>query len=260
MAYRDLREWLQAVENQGEVQHVTGANWDLEMGSIAEIVYREGKSPKPLLIFDDIPDYPKGYRTLFGLLASPWRMATALNLPENDIEPLNLVRNWRNMATSLKFIPPKLVSSGPVQTNSLTGGQIDLLKFPSPRFHELDNGRYLGTGHTVIQKDPDTGWVNVGTYRVMVVDQNRLALHVLESQHGGTILYQKYFARGQSMPVAIAIGVDPALWLAASHSLVPWGISEYDYIGGIRGEPIEVIKGEYTGLPLPAGAEIVVEG
>ena len=260
MAYRDLREWLQAVENQGEVQHVTGANWDLEMGSIAEIVYREGKSPKPLLIFDDIPDYPKGYRTLFGLLASPWRIATALNLPENEIEPLNLVRNWRNKATSLQFIPPEFVSSGPVQTNSLTGGQIDLLKFPSPRFHELDNSRYIGTGHTVIQKDPDTGWVNVGTYRVMVVDQNRLALHVLESQHGGTILYQKYFARGQSMPVAIAIGVDPALWLAASHSLVPWGISEYDYIGGIRGEPLEVIEGEYTGLPLPAGAEIVIEG
>lgn len=260
MAYRDLREWLAAVENQGELKRISGANWDVEMGGIAEIVYREGKNPKPILLFDDIPGFPRGYRTLFGMLASTLRIAMSLGLPEDETEPTNLVKNWRQKSQGLRLIPPRLVKSGPVQANVLNGDKIDLLKFPTPRFHELDRSRYLGTGHAVIQRDPDEGWVNLGTYRVMLVDRNRLILHVLEGQHGGIMLYEKYLRRGRTMPVAIAIGVDPALWLVSSHSLTPWGVSEYDYAGGIRGEPIEVIAGEYTGLPLPANAEIVIEG
>jgi UbiD family decarboxylase len=123
----------------------------------------------------------------------------------------------------------------------------------------LDGGRYIGTCHVVIQRDPDTEWINLGTYRCMLVDRNRIALHILERQHG-RIICDKYFARGQVMPVAIAIGVEPCLWFASTHHGVPWGVSEYHYAGGIKGEPIEVIKGPHTGLPLPAHAEIVIEG
>ncbi len=260
MSYHDLRDWLEAVKNQGELTNISGANWDLEMSTIAEILYREGKDPKPVLLFDDIPGYPKGYRTVFGLLGSIRRMCKTLGLPEDDADPMSLVKNWRNKAKDLHLIPPKLVKSGPVQANVLTGDQIDLLKFPSPRFHELDGGRYIGTSHSVIQKDPDGGWFNLGTYRVMLVDRNRLALHIVEGQHGARIMHEKYFARGQTMPVAIAIGEDPALRLFAGLSLTPWGTSEYDYAGGMKGEPIEVIEGEQTGLLLPATAEIVIEG
>ena len=67
MTYQDLRDWLQAVEARGEVKHISGASWELEMSSIAELVLRGSKYPKPLLLFDDIPGYPKGYRTSFGL-------------------------------------------------------------------------------------------------------------------------------------------------------------------------------------------------
>ncbi len=259
MTHHDLRNWLESVEKQGEVRHISGANWDIEMSSIAEIVYREGKNPKPVLIFDDIPGYPSGYRTLMGLLASTWRIGKALGLPEDQTDPVSLVKNWRSKNKGLKLIPPKVVKSGPVQANSLTGDNVDLLKFPWPRFHELDGGRYI-TGHAVIQKDPDGGWHNLGTYRIMVVDRNRLALHILEGQHGAVIMHEKYFARKQNMPVAIAIGVDPVLWLASGQAFTPWGTSEYDYAGGIKGEPIEVIEGKHTGLLLPAKAEIVIEG
>jgi UbiD family decarboxylase len=93
----------------------------------------------------------------------------------------------------------------------------------------------------------------------MVVDRNRLALHILEGQQGGVLMNEKYFARGKVMPVAVAIGVDPALWFASNRK-IPWQTSEYDYAGLIKGEPIEVFEGPHTGLPLPATAEIVIEG
>ncbi|MFC2060391.1 UbiD family decarboxylase [Chloroflexota bacterium] len=259
MSYKDLRDWLEAARRDGELQEVHGASWDLEMSSLAEIVAREGKRPVPTILFDDIPGYPKGYRTLFSMLNSPRRVARTLGIPMDDNPDLmTLLNRWRIKLRDLPLIPPKVVSSGPVQENVFTGEQIDVTKIPSIRHHELDGGRYIGTGHAIIQRDPDDGRVNLGTYRSMFIDRNRIALHMGESQDGRYIM-QKYFERGQAMPVAVAIGMDPVLW-AASITKVGASTSEYDYAGGIKGEPMEVIEGPYTGLPLPANAEIVIEG
>lgn len=259
MAYKDLRDFLKAVEAYGELKRFKGVHWNLEMGTIAELVYHEGKYPRPALLFDEIPGYPRGYRCLFGLFSSPRRVAMAFGLPEEQIERKAMLQNWRKKSKLSSYIPPKPATSSPVEANVLTGDKVDLLKLPSPKLHELDGGRYIGTSHAVIQRDPDSGYVNLGIYRVMLVDRNRLALHIIEGQHGALIMHEKYFQRGQVMPVAIAIGIDPALWIASGRR-VPWQTSEYDYAGMIKGEPIEVIAGSYTGLPLPATAEIVIEG
>jgi 4-hydroxy-3-polyprenylbenzoate decarboxylase len=260
MSHIDLRDWLKEVEKQGQLKYINGAGWDLEMGSIVELIYREGKDPKPTILFDEIPGYPKGYRTLFGMLGSTWRIAKTLGLPEERIDCLGVTDNWYKKAKDLRPLAPRFVNSGPVMENTITGDQIDVLKFPIPRFHELDRNRYLGTAHAVIQRDPDDGWVNLGTYRVMVVDRNRLALHATPGKHGNILTYEKYFGRGKVMPIAIAIGLDPVLWWFSCQTDTPWGVSEYDAVGGIKGEPMEVIKGPHTGLPIPAHAEIVVEG
>lgn len=257
--HTDLRNWLEDVEKRGELKRISGVDCDLEMSGICEIVAGEAIEPNPVIMFDGIPGYPKGFRTLYGLFGSPWRVAKTLGLPENETDRMSLLHNWNKKAKEIPAIPPKFVDSASVLDNVETGSQVDLLKFPSPRHHELDGGRYFGTCHGVIQRDPDSGYVNMGTYRVMLVDSNRLALHILEGQHGSIIMNSKYFARGKKMPVAIAIGMDPTLWLA-SFTRLPWGASEYDYAGGIKGEAIEVIKGKYTGLPFPAHAEIVIEG
>jgi len=82
-----------------------------------------------------------------------------------------VVESLRNKMRALQLIPPKFVDSGPVLENRLIGEAIDITKFPSPRHHELDGGRYIGTGHTIILRDPDTGWLNLGTYRSMFVDR-----------------------------------------------------------------------------------------
>jgi len=258
MSYKDIRTWLSLVERDGELKKLHGVSWDLEMSGLTEILYREGKRPVPALLFDDIPGYPLGYRTLFGMLSSPRRLCSALCLPVSEDASVGL-RAWREKLRGLKPIPPKTMASGSSQENQITGDSINLYSFPSPRFHESDGGRYIGTGCSVIVKDPDTEWVNLGTYRCMLVDSKHLALHMLEGQHG-RLICDKYFSRKQVMPVAVAIGIDPVLLFLSGERLVPSGISEYDYAGGIKGEPIEVIKGAYTGLPLPASAEILIEG
>lgn len=262
MGYKSLREFLEFSELRGELKRISGAHWDLEMSGIAELVHGagKGKEPRPAILFDDIPGYPKGYQTLFGQLDSTWRIAKALGLPEDQTDRMSLLQNWRKKQRELCMIRPKFVAFSSVPTHSYTGDEIDVLKFPVPRFHELDTNRYIGTGHAVINKDPDTGYVNLGTYRNMVIDRNRLCLHCAPGRRGFLIMQQKYFARGQAMPIAIAIGMDPLLFLLSCQPGVPLGVSEYDYAGGIKGEPIEIIEGPYTGLPLPAHAEILIEG
>lgn len=258
MSHKDLREWLELVEEKGELQKISGAHWDLEMSSIAEIIFRESKDPTPAVLFDDIPDYPKGFRVLFGHFVSPWKIALALNLSQDETERMALLHNWRKKARDIELIPPKFVKSGPVLENTLTGKDIDLLKFPIPRFHEFDTHRYIGTAVINIQRDPEEGWVNLGVYRNMVVNKDTTAFHAVQQRHG-SIIQQKYLADKKVMPIAIACGEDPTLYWATSRRC-PWGVSEYDYAGGIKGEPIEVIEGPYSGLPIPASAEIVIEG
>jgi UbiD family decarboxylase len=259
MGYVTLRDFIQIIDDHKELECINNASWDLEMGSIVELIYREGKSIKPALIFDNIPGYPKGFRTMYGMIGSPWRIAKTLGLSEEHTGLMELHENWYQRHKQIKPIPPELIQTGPVMENTDTGDKIDLLKFPIPRFHEMDGGRYIGTAHAVITKDHDSGWANLGTYRVMVLDKKRLALHATSGKHGNMIA-QKYFEKEKPMPIAIAIGMEPALWWQSCQADTPWGVSEYDIAGGIMGEPIKIIEGPMTGLQIPAFAEIVIEG
>lgn len=258
MAYRDLRDWLQNVERRGELLKFSGASWKFEMGSMADMLQKQEKHRMPAVLFDDIPGYPRGFRTLFSMTSSPWRIAHTLGLPEDELECQKLVSNWRRKAKELKAIAPKVVKDAPVQENVDTGAAIDLYKFPVPLCHELDGGRYVGTACAMVQKDPDEGWVNLGTYRGMLVDRDHMGFHAVEAQHG-RVIANKYFSRGQAMPIAVAIGIDPALYCAASQPMTGWGASEYHFAGGLKGAPLEVFEG-LSGLPLPASAEIIIEG
>ena len=220
--HHDLRSWLEDVKNQGELKTINGADWDLEMSAIIEIMAGEGIEPQPAILFDDIPGYPKDFRTLFGLLSSVWRISKTIGLSEQATSRMGLLQDWRNKVKNVQPIPPKVVKAGPVQANVDTGDKIDLLKFPVPRIHELDGGRYFGTCAGIIQKDPDSGVTNVAAYRSMLVDRNHLALHIIEGQHGSIIMNNKYFAQGKKMPVAIAVGMDPTLWFASFNKEVDW--------------------------------------
>ncbi len=255
MAFNDLREWLAQVDSMGELRCVTEASRDEDIGRVTEMLHHTDEAPA--VIFDDIQGYPRGYRILVNANGARRRLALTLGLPV-DISGPDLMRRFTEMLENGKPLPMEWVDSGPVMENVQEGDDVDVFKFPSPKWHELDGGRYLGTGSSDITRDPDTGWVNLGTYRVMVHDKNHVGFYISPGKHG-RMHRDKYFERGEPCPVAMIIGGDPLL-LIASTLEIPYGVNEYEWAGMLRGRPYKVFKGKYTGLPLPAEAEIVLEG
>jgi UbiD family decarboxylase len=254
LAFSDLRSFIDAAAALGEAQNINGAHWELEIGCLTELM---AEQDGPLLLFDNIPGYPKGFRVVTNGIATPRRFALALGLP-TDSPKLEILKIWREKIRGLKAFAPVEVSSGPVAENTMEGARIDLEQFPTPKWHEHDGGRYIGTGDMVITKDPDSGWINVGTYRACVVGKDRMTLWIIDHKHGKQIA-RRYWQSNRSCPVAVVLGCEPATWMAAP-SATKAGVSEYEYAGALRGEPLEVIRAPYTGLPVPATSEIVVEG
>ena len=255
MGYKDLRGWLQEIETIGELKHITGAHWDKELGAISEIM-AEGNGPA--LLFDKIQGYPAGYRVLSNAFQSLARTASVLGVPK-ELSKVEMVNAFRKRLKNIKPISPVEVKNGPIMQNVLTGQDIDLFKFPTPIWHEKDGGRYLGTGCAIVTKDPDEGWINVGTYRCRIFDKNLISVGINPGKHA-TMMTEKYHNRGKAIPMAIVCGMDPALFLAACSPITGVGEGEYDFAGFVKGEPVEVVKGKATDLPIPATAEIVIEG
>ena len=255
MEYQDLREWISKAEGLEEVKTLKKCDWNLEIGAITELVAR--REDGPAVLFDEIKDYPKGYRVLSNSLSSRKRLALTLDMPAGETK-MDFVRLWRERYKKIKPIPPRFVKDSPLLENVYRDKDIDLLKFPTPKWHELDGGRYIGTGSIDITRDPDEGWVNWGTYRVMIHDKDTVGFYISPGKHG-RIQREKYISTGRPCKIAMSFGHDPLVFLAGSIE-VPYAIPEYEFIGGVRGEPLELIEGEYSGLPIPANAEIVVEG
>lgn len=254
--FNDLREFIQKVKELGECREVKGADWEPEIGAITDLVSVTPNSP--LLLFDDIKGYPAGYRVASNLFTTPRRTALALGLPL-EAKGMELVKAWRNrIEEGIKPIPPVEVKTAPVKENILIGDDVDLFRFPTPKWHEFDGGRYIGTGSICITRDPDEGWVNLGCYRVQIHDKSTATIYTSPGHHGD-IIRRKYWDRGLSWPVAVTCGQEPMLWTASIWS-APWGVCEYDIGGWLRRKPVEVTKGVTTDLPIPATAEIVLEG
>jgi 4-hydroxy-3-polyprenylbenzoate decarboxylase len=256
----DVRSWLRRVEELGELQCVSGADWQLEIGTISEINYR--RKPPAALLFDDIPGYPHGYRVLTGSLASPRRMAMTLGLSDT-LDTAGLVHalrgkplEWEAAAPGFE---PLVVDDAPILENVVGPGDIDLTRFPVPLWHEQDGGRYIGTGCAVVTSDPATGRVNLGAYRVMLQEEGRSVTIDAQAGKQGRAQYTDWFDQQGRAPVLVSLGHDPLLLMVAGTE-VPNTISEYAYAGAMVGERLAVVCGQVTGLPMPTSAEIVIEG
>jgi 4-hydroxy-3-polyprenylbenzoate decarboxylase len=254
MPVKDLREWIEKVEAMGELLRVNGAHWDLEIGALTDLYQQRPGSPA--LLFDEIPDYPEGFRVLSNSCMSLKRIAFCLEIPI-DASPMEMVHHWRAKEKKMKPVPPHVVKQGPILENVEMGKEVNLLKFPVPKWHELDGGRFIGTGCLVIQRDPDTGWVNFGAYRVQSDAPDWANLRMSPGRHG-IYIRDKYWKQGKPCPVAVVVGQDPLLYMVSGLE-VAHGLGEYDYAGGIRNEPYDVVPGPITELPLPATAEIAFE-
>ncbi len=253
--FDSMRQYLDEVRAKGLLQDIPDADWDIEMGAITEVVALS-KTPRALL-FDRIKGYGAGLRVATNLYASPRLQAVALGLPDG-VPVIEMVRKWREKSRAFAPLAPRVVTDGAVRENVDRGGHVNVLKFPVPRWHEHDGGRYFGTGDLVITRDPDEGWVNIGVYRCQVHDGNTLGV-LISAAHHGHLQMQKYWQRGEDAPVVITAGQDPHTYAAACMPL-GWGKSEYDMAGAFRGRPVDVIIEPRTGLPIPAAAEIAVIG
>jgi len=252
-----LRDWIDKVEAMGELVRVTEpVDWDEEAGAIS---YLAGKTKgNPAVLFENIKGYPaEAGQLLWNALESPSRVAlTAGADPDGSV--LDIIRDVKNRLRN-RIAPVEVEPSvAPIYENVLTGDDINLLDLPVPKHWPLDGGRYLGTADAVITRDPDSGYLNSGTYRMMVHDKNRIGLY-LSPGKDARLHIARAWKRGEPLQVAAVMGGDPSVFMLSTLAL-PHDISEYEFMGGLRGRPLELVKGATTDLLVPAHSELVVEG
>ncbi|MBI2879963.1 MAG: UbiD family decarboxylase [Candidatus Tectomicrobia bacterium] len=217
-----------------------------ELTAVVEKLERQGQFPAVFFQKVKGSDIP----VLINLTASYDRLAMALDTTLDKMVETFCQREQNP-------ITPKVVSDAPVKEVTLTGDRADLSILPIPTHNALDAGPYICSGLGIC-KDPESGKHNVGVYRHMVHDAKTLGNWVYQAHHGYYI-WQRYAARGEPMPFAIAIGHHPGAIMGAI-SRYPGVGGEYDGSGGLLGEPLELVPAETVDLLVPARAEIVIEG
>jgi 4-hydroxy-3-polyprenylbenzoate decarboxylase len=255
MAYKDVREFLRKLDQSGELYRVKQKVDTLyEIGGWVR--YSDDMRPKgPALLFENIDGYKRGYRLYTGGIGSRKRLAIALDV-NPDIPLSDLILTYKKRIQ--RPIDPVTVTDGPVKENVKLYEQVDLSEFPIPWWTPKDGGRYVGTWHANVTKNKVTGITNIGMYRVQLVDQRRTCVGFLPYSDLG-YHYKQRESSGEALEMAIVIGADETINMAAA-SGEPEHIDEYSIAGGLREEPVELVKCETVDLCVPANAEIVIEG
>src|SRR5918999_318076 len=179
-AIQDLRDWLQRVEEMGDLVRVKQpVSCDEEMSAISYLVAKQ--HPSPAILFEAVKGYensPFKSRLLWNIVGPSLRRI-ALTLEEPPETPtVELIRRVKDKLK--RRIPPREVfkNEAPLYENTRTGADVDLTRLPIPKHWALDGGRYAGTADAVITRDPDTGYLNVGTYRMMLQGKNEVGLYL----------------------------------------------------------------------------------
>ena len=268
MAYEDLRDFLRTLKKEGELKRV--ADEVDPILEITEIADRAVKKGGPALLFDN----PKGYDipVAINLLGSRRRMELALEVDSID-EVAARISEYLEMKTpqglvgKLKMLP-KLAEMGSFFPRTVKDGaakdviqkeKFSLFDFPVLKCWPQDGGRFI-TMPLVFSRNPDTGKRNCGMYRMQIYDDRTAGMH-WQTHKQGAEHYRRALKEGraQRMPVAVAIGADPATMFSAILPLPP-DLDEMLFAGFLRSEPVEMVACETVDLEVPANAEIVLEG
>ncbi|MDP3669073.1 MAG: UbiD family decarboxylase [Telluria sp.] len=257
---QDLREWLTRVEDMGELVRVNEpVDRDEDMSAIGYLLAKQ--APSPAVLFEQAAGFEKspiGAKLLWNILGpSLKRVALTLEEPA-DTPAVELIRRAKDKLKR-RILPREVpANEAPVYEHTLTGDQIDLDLLPIPKHWPLDGGRYAGTADAVITRDPDTGYLNIGTYRMMQQGKKHVGLYMSPGKDA-RLHITRAWQKGEPIQVAAAWGIDPLFMMVGSQTF-PKNISEYEFAGGIKGQAIPVVRGTTTDLLLPANAELVIEG
>jgi UbiD family decarboxylase len=246
MAFADLRAFLQALDQQGELAHIpVEVDPRFEVGAVCrEALASDG----PGLLFQQVKGTP--YRLATNLMATRQRVAIALGIGPEEIAAL-----WDERAS--RCIEPVLVEEGPCQEEVFLGDDVDLARFAMPTWNEHDGGPYI-TFPCYVSRNPTNGGLDCGMYRTQVFDGRHLALNAQPSK-GIHANRRAANPDDQGFPVAIVLGLDPAIQMAAVAGL-PYGVSELGVAGSLREAPVELVPCKTIPVEVPAHAEIVLEG
>ncbi|HXS97077.1 MAG TPA: menaquinone biosynthesis decarboxylase [Candidatus Limnocylindrales bacterium] len=267
MAYRDLRDFIAALENQGELKRIAfEVDPILEISAFAD---RAVKTGGPALLFEK----PKGSSVplLINAFASMKRMELALEVDSVEEVARRIVeflemRMPEGIMGKLKMLPklaemgaffPKIVGKGACQEVVRKDG-FSLLDYPILQCWPDDGGRFI-TLPLVFSRNPETGKRNCGMYRMQVFDERTAGMH-WQTHKQGAEHYRRMQHHGRKrMDVAVAIGADPATMYSAILPLPP-DLDEMMISGFLRQSPVEMVKCQSCDLEVPANAEIVLEG
>ena len=270
MKYKDLRDFISFLESRGELKRIKApVSCELEIAEVCDRVVKRGG---PALLFENVEGYD--IPVLINMFGTERRMAWALGVESLDdlVEqvhrllglmqgpPQGIMEKMRTLGQLVRMasFQPKTVRSAPCQEVVITGEDVDLNKYPILKCWPMDGGRYI-TLPLVISKDPQTGTLNIGMYRVQVYDARTAGMH-WQTHKVGAHHYRMGGERGlERIDVAIALGGDPATIWTGSAPLPP-DMSELIVSGFIRQEGVEMVKGKTVDLEVPAHAEMIIEG
>ncbi len=174
-----------------------------------------------------------------------------------EISETEAARWWNAQVKKFQPVPPVFVTDAPVKQNVKEGKDVNLKAFPWVRWHEKDGGPYMCATSTVT-RDPESGYRQRRLLSLQIDRRDDLRRPSWRRDIMATSS-AKILGTGESCPVAISLGQEPSILIAAGDNAA-WGHCEYDYAGWLRGAPVEVTKGVYTDLLIPATAEAVLEG
>jgi len=243
MPFKDLREFIAYLEDRKELRRIRKPV-DTKY-EIAAYIRKTSDIKGPALLFENVngSEIP----VLGGAFATRKRGLLALEASEKEY-----AEKFHHALEHL--MPPRKISSGPCKEVVLKSEDADLSRFPIPIFSQNDSGPFITAG-LVISKDPESARSNTSIYRLQVHGARRMGVKAQQLHRQ----LRKAEAKGEALPVAIAIGTDPVLMLASQWD-APYGVDELELAGALRGEPVEVVRAETVDLMVPATAEIVIEG
>jgi 4-hydroxy-3-polyprenylbenzoate decarboxylase len=267
---RDLRGFIKQLEQRGQLRRITAlVDPDLEIAEIAQRMLQKGG---PALLFENVKG--SSHAVAVNMMGTVERVCWAMNLEQ----PAELETLGKKLALLYQPRPPKTVPQAialgqalfdvlkakpsrdflpPCHQIVLKGEDVDLTKLPLLRVYPGDANKVVTLG-LMITKDCETKTVNVGVYRLQLQSKNTMTVQWL-SVRGATRHLRKAAERGQKLEVAIALGVDPLIIMAAATPL-PIDLSEWLFAGLYGGQGVHLAKCKTVDLEVPADSEMVLEG
>ncbi|MQY34374.1 Phenolic acid decarboxylase subunit C [Streptomyces sp. RB17] len=259
MPYDDLRGFLDVLDKEGQLLHVAEEVLpEPDIAAAANAAPRLGDAA-PALFFDNVKGFTNA-RIAMNVHGSWANHALALDLPKETgakEQVAEFARRWEAFP-----VEPEWRDNPPWAQNTLEGEDADIFRvLPLIRLNDGDGGFYIDKA-AVVSKDPDdpehSGKQNLGIYRIEVKGRRRLAIQPVP-MHDIALHLKTAEERGEDLPVAITLGNDPAITIAASTPM-KYEENEYGLAGALRGAPAPIARAPLTGLPVPWGSEVVIEG